>query len=116
MSYSDLKGKTFIITGAASGQGRTTALFLARQGANLGLLDLRKPDNVLEEVERIGTKALSFSCNVQSSSAVEAAVRETSERFGGIHGAANMVRKFSKSLLFDLKTLLACVGSTGLLL
>lgn len=36
MSYSDLKGKAFVLTGAASGQGRATALLLARQGANLG--------------------------------------------------------------------------------
>jgi 3-oxoacyl-[acyl-carrier protein] reductase len=36
MSYSDLKGKTYVITGAASGQGRATALMLGRQGANLG--------------------------------------------------------------------------------
>lgn len=36
MSYSDLKGKAYLLTGAASGQGRETALALARQGANVG--------------------------------------------------------------------------------
>lgn len=90
MSYSDLRGKTFVITGAASGQGRTTALFLARQGANLGLIDLNKPDDVLAEVERIGAKALSFAVNVTDYAAVEDAVKATSDHFGGIHGAANM--------------------------
>jgi NAD(P)-dependent dehydrogenase (short-subunit alcohol dehydrogenase family) len=90
MSYSDLKGKTFIITGAASGQGRTTALFLGRQGANLGLLDLRKPDDVLAELDRMGANALGFGVDVADYSALEAAVKQTSDRFGGIDGAANM--------------------------
>ncbi|KAH8802546.1 3-oxoacyl-reductase [Xylogone sp. PMI_703] len=90
MSYSDLKGKTFVITGAASGQGRTTALFLGRQGANLGLLDLQKPDEVVEELTRLGAKALGFAVDVANSEAVEAAIKEISDHFGGIDGAANM--------------------------
>lgn len=90
MSYSDLKGKTFVITGAASGQGRATALYLGRQGANLGLLDLNKPDDVLAELKRLGAKALAFAVDVVDYAAVEAAVKATSDAFGGIDGAANM--------------------------
>jgi len=90
MSYSDLKGKTFIITGAASGQGRTTAIFLARQGANVGLLDLRKPDDVLEEITRIGAQGLAFAVDVAQYAPLEAAIKEVSDKFGGINGAANM--------------------------
>jgi len=90
MSYSDLKGKTYIITGAASGQGRTTAIMLAKQGANLGLLDLQKPEDVLAEVERIGAKGLAFAADVSNYVAVETAVKATSDKFGGIDGAANM--------------------------
>jgi 3-oxoacyl-[acyl-carrier protein] reductase len=90
MAYSDLKGKTFIITGAASGMGRTTSLALAEQGANIGLLDLRKPDNTLEEIKKLGGQGLSLACNVQDRTAVHAAVQAVSEKFGGIDGAANM--------------------------
>ena len=90
MSYSDLKGKTFIVTGAASGMGRTTSLFLTRQGANVGLLDLRKPDNVLSEIEKLGGKAVSIACNVQDSKAMDAAVKSVAEHFGRLDGAANM--------------------------
>ena len=90
MSYSDLKGKTFIITGAASGQGRALALLLARQGSNLGLLDLNNPEDTLAEVQRHGVKALAFVVDVTNSSAVEAAVKATSDEFSGIDGAANM--------------------------
>ena len=66
MSYGDLKGKTFVVTGAAAGQGRATALLLARQGANLGLLDLRSSQDVVDEVTRIGTQAVAFEVDVST--------------------------------------------------
>jgi len=90
MSYSDLKGKTFIVTGAASGMGRTTSLALAKQGANVGLLDLRKPDHVLEEIVKLGGKALSFACDVTNRQQVDDAVKTVADEFGGLDGAANM--------------------------
>ncbi|KAK1772088.1 3-oxoacyl-reductase [Phialemonium atrogriseum] len=90
MSYQDLRGKTFVITGAASGQGRTTAILLGRQGANLGLLDLNKPDDVAAEIARLGGKALSFAVDVANYEQVHTAIKETSDHFGGIDGAANM--------------------------
>ena len=89
MSYSDLKGKAYVITGAASGQGRCIALLLARQGANVGLLDLNKPTDVLAEVERLGVKGLAFSVDVGDYSAVEAAINIIAKEFNGINGAAN---------------------------
>jgi 3-oxoacyl-[acyl-carrier protein] reductase len=90
VSYSDLKGKTFIITGASSGMGRTTSLLLAKQGANVGLLDLRKPDHILKEVEDLGGKGLSLQCNVQKADQVNQCVKAVAEKFGGLDGAANM--------------------------
>ncbi|OQV09818.1 hypothetical protein CLAIMM_13901, partial [Cladophialophora immunda] len=63
MSYSDLKAKTFIVTGAASGMGRKTANLLAQQGANLALLDLRAPDATLAEVEAWGVRGLAVACD-----------------------------------------------------
>lgn len=88
--YSDLKGKVFIITGAGSGMGRATALLLAKQGSHVGLLDLRKPDHVLAEVERLGGQGISIECNVQKADAVDAAVKAVVDRFGRLDGAANM--------------------------
>ena len=90
MSYSDLKGKTYIVTGAASGMGRTTALLLAKQGANVGLLDLNKPDSVAAEVQASGASAIALACNVQDRNAVDGAVKQVVDKFGPIHGAANM--------------------------
>ncbi|KAK5449786.1 hypothetical protein LTS15_008358 [Exophiala xenobiotica] len=90
MSYNDLRGKTFIVTGANSGQGRATALLLAEQGANLGLLDIVKPDEVVAEIAKLKGEALAFRVDVTVYSQVEEAVKTTSDRFGGIDGAANL--------------------------
>ncbi|KIX05581.1 uncharacterized protein Z518_06453 [Rhinocladiella mackenziei CBS 650.93] len=90
MAYSDLKGKTFIITGANSGQGRATALLLAKQGANLGLLDIVKPNDVVTEASNLKAKALAFQVDVAVYSQVEEAVRATADHFGGVDGAANL--------------------------
>ena len=58
-----LKGKTVVITGSASGIGRSTALAAASQGANLVLHHLGAPtahqaEEVRSEVESRGAKAI----------------------------------------------------------
>ncbi|KIW35524.1 uncharacterized protein PV07_02214 [Cladophialophora immunda] len=90
MSYPDLKGNTYIVTGAASGLGRCTSTLLTQQGANVALIDLHKPQHVLEEVEKLGGRGLAFSCDVQDPDALEAVMKEVVQHFGSIHGAANM--------------------------
>ena len=47
-----IKGKTALITGAASGMGRATAHLFAREGANVAVTDL-KQENVDIVVEAI---------------------------------------------------------------
>ncbi len=90
MSYTELKGRTYVVTGAASGMGRTTSFLLAQQGANVGLLDLKKPDHVLEEIEKAGGKALSIACDVTNREMVDEAIKAVVARFGALHGAANI--------------------------
>lgn len=90
MSYEYLKGKTYIVTGAASGMGRAISIMLAQQGANVGLIDLQAPDHVLEEIEKFGGKAIALAANVQQASVVDAAFKTVVEKFGQLDGAANM--------------------------
>lgn len=90
MSYADLKNKVFIVTGAASGQGRATSILLARQGARLALLDLNDPKAVIDEIEEIGGEAIGFKVDVVDSAGIEAAVKATKAKYGKISGAANL--------------------------
>ncbi|KAF9891926.1 hypothetical protein FE257_002889 [Aspergillus nanangensis] len=90
MSYSDLNDKVFVITGAASGQGRATSLLLAKQGAKLGLLDLNHPQSVLDEIQELGGKAVGYKVNVADSAGMETCVKAVKDEFGRIDGAVNL--------------------------
>jgi NAD(P)-dependent dehydrogenase (short-subunit alcohol dehydrogenase family) len=50
----DLRGRRALITGAAGGIGRATALAAAERGAELHLTDIQPLDDVVAEVERGG--------------------------------------------------------------
>ena len=62
-----IAGSRIVVTGAASGMGRLTALALARRGADLVLWDIAKEslDQVVEEVGRAaGRPAHGYLCDV----------------------------------------------------
>lgn len=55
----NLKGKTVLITGAAKGIGRATALAFAKEGAKLALVDIDKDDlaTLVAEIKDLGSEA-----------------------------------------------------------
>lgn len=53
-------------------------------------MDLKKPDDVAEEIRRLGCEALAFQVDVANHDQVYAAVKEASEKLGGLNGAANL--------------------------
>jgi 3-oxoacyl-[acyl-carrier protein] reductase len=69
-----LKDKVVLITGGGSGLGRETGLTFAREGAKVGINDVRpeSAQNVVTEIERAGGKgAKAFVADVSSSAAVK---------------------------------------------
>jgi len=100
------RGKTIVITGAASGIGRATALIFAREGANVVCADINE-NGVKETVEQVlagagnsGAQALALAIDVTRRAAVEDMVELALNDFGQIHflfnsaGAALARRKF----------------------
>jgi NAD(P)-dependent dehydrogenase (short-subunit alcohol dehydrogenase family) len=59
-------GKTIVITGAASGIGRATALIFAREGANVVCADIndKGASETAVEVDKKGSKALAIKVDV----------------------------------------------------
>ncbi len=87
----DFKGKTAIVTGAASGIGLGIAKALAHAGANIVLADLRpEPLEVARKaIESIGVRAIGVTIDVSDAASVAAAGQAALDEFGALHIAVN---------------------------
>lgn len=86
-----LKGKTAVITGAASGIGAATAVRFAREGANLTLVDIDGPglSRIEAECGQNGRKVLPVSKDASDLAAMDEVVGRTAEEFGGLDVLVN---------------------------
>lgn len=80
----DLKGRTALVTGAARGLGRAISLALANAGADvaLGLRDVNTGGELVQEIERLGRKALSLQMDMSQLDQISAAITKASDHFG----------------------------------
>lgn len=78
-------GKVALVTGAGQGIGRSIALRLAKDGADIALVDLNdsKINSVAEEIRDIGRKATTITANVMNKDEVFSAVEKTEKDLGG---------------------------------
>ena len=81
-----IKGKNAVITGGANGIGKAITLRLARDGANVAVLDLQTEagQEVASQASEMGVKALSFQCDATDYEQVKKAVAQTREKLGSI--------------------------------
>ena len=78
-----LKGKTAIVTVAASGFGKGMAKRFAAEGAKVAILDINEKSAQAVAAE-IGGEAIALSCDVTRAPSVDAAVKAVRSGFGGI--------------------------------
>lgn len=79
-----LEGKVAIITGAASGMGRESAILFAKEGAHVVLADLNAQggEEAAEHAGKAGPKCLFQRTDVTSEDDVERLVKRATEEFG----------------------------------
>lgn len=94
----ELAGRVALITGAAHGQGRATALTLAKAKATIVALDVARPlvypgyktgsasdlDSLAADIRSIGSQCLTVAADVRDHKAVRAAVERAAKDWGTI--------------------------------
>ncbi|WP_273746500.1 acetoin reductase [Morganella morganii] len=86
-----LTGKVILVTGAAQGIGRGIALRLAKEGADIALVDLKEEGlaKVKKEVEALGGKAATFTADISQRDQVFAVVDKAEKALGGFDVMVN---------------------------
>ncbi|MEW9899901.1 3-oxoacyl-ACP reductase FabG [Chitinivorax sp. PXF-14] len=86
-----LKDKVSIITGAANGIGRATALKFVREGARVTLADLNQSalNDVLADIRELGGDAIACVVNVTSQVQIDDMVQRTLARWGRVDVLVN---------------------------
>jgi len=81
-----LQGRSALITGASSGIGRSTARYLAMEGAAVGLLARREErlEALTDELRESGGRALPLVADITRRQEVDASVERMREAFGGV--------------------------------
>ncbi len=86
-----LQGKVAIITGAATGIGRATALLFAREGASVVVADINEDDaqRTVADIEDEGADARFVRADVSEAEDVQALMERAAEEMGGIDVIVN---------------------------
>ncbi|QGQ47120.1 3-ketoacyl-ACP reductase [Metabacillus sediminilitoris] len=83
---SSLNGKTALITGAGRGIGRATAIALAKEGVNIGMIGLNMAnlEKVSAELEQYGVKVSAATADVTDLESVHHAVEHIKSDLGAV--------------------------------
>ncbi|KAL8904339.1 MAG: hypothetical protein Q9171_007079 [Xanthocarpia ochracea] len=77
----DFSGKVVLITGAGGGLGRSYALLFGKLGASVVVNDLINPDDVVQEIQKTGGKAVGNKASAEEGDTV---VKAATDAFGRI--------------------------------
>lgn len=104
MSDANLKGRVAVVTGASLGIGRAAAISLGRAGADV-VVNYRshrdQAEEVVAEIERLGSRAISVQADVADQAAVENLVAEAVRHFGKLDIAVSNAAYSDRERFFE---------------
>lgn len=101
-----LEGKNALVTGSSRGIGRAIALELGRLGANVAVNyagNEAKAQEVVDELEKMGVKAIKIQADVTDEEAVKKMVKEVIQTFGSLEILVNNAGITRDNLLMRMK-------------
>jgi NAD(P)-dependent dehydrogenase (short-subunit alcohol dehydrogenase family) len=102
------EGRTYLITGGARGIGAASAIRLAREGANVVIVDVlaKEGAETIAQIRKEGGKAEFIKGDVRSNSDMQKAVELAVSTFGELNGALNsagVMAAMAPDAVFDYK-------------
>jgi 3(or 17)beta-hydroxysteroid dehydrogenase len=99
-----LKGKVALVTGAASGMGKTIAQIFAREGAKVTLADINESGGkqAAQAISQAGGQAIFAKLDVTSEEQWKAAVKKTVDHFGKLDTLVNCAGIFFGKSIEDM--------------
>jgi short-subunit dehydrogenase len=91
MALKDLRRKQVLVTGAAAGIGRATALAFAKRGANLVVSDINpaRLAEVQQEIDALGVSCFAHAADVSDETAMHAFAHAVHARVGAVDVLVN---------------------------
>jgi NAD(P)-dependent dehydrogenase (short-subunit alcohol dehydrogenase family) len=99
-----LSGKTAVVTGAASGIGRATAIGFGNEGANVALVDLDEDgtNQVAKEIDAAGVQTMVCKVDLALPGEIRSALHAVHQRFGSVDAVANVAGIYPKAKVADV--------------
>jgi 3-oxoacyl-[acyl-carrier protein] reductase/pteridine reductase len=99
---SRLEGKVALVTGAAKRIGRTIALALAEEGANVAITyrdSAEEAAQTVRELEALGVRAIAIHANLREPASIRGAVAKAAAEFGSIDILVNNAGRFETAAM-----------------
>jgi NAD(P)-dependent dehydrogenase (short-subunit alcohol dehydrogenase family) len=105
MNQGKLQNRVAMISGAARGIGKATAIKMVREGASVSFLDILRQESkqTAKELKAMGGKALAILTDVSHKEEVNKAVEQTLRHFGRVDILVNNAGVVNPGLLEEVK-------------
>lgn len=86
-----MKNKIAVVTGAATGIGRATAIVFARDGAKVAIVDINEKElkETAEQIKQQGGEVLSLVADISKEDDIQKMIQKTVDTFGKLDIACN---------------------------